>query len=256
MRARHLVLVHGTFGSGSDWERIEHHVRNQTNYTTSAITLPGHANRPLEEHPSAFLQLISALRAELTQPSIVIGYSLGGRIALQTVLQHVDSLPVMGLVLEGAHPGLSDPAERLHRAQEDRSRAQQIRALGLPHFLKDWYRLPLFALEEQNEQTMEAFIHERAQHRDPNAIARILEESSPGRVPSLWHDIPTLKVPLCFIHGENDPKYAGVAREIQRIHPPTSISAIPRAGHNTHRDAPDAFTDALLAFVERVNGGA
>lgn len=171
-------------------------------------------------------------------------------MALHTLCHMGDSLPIRGLVLEGAHPGLRDADARHQRAALDRARAERIRAQGLEAFLDAWYRLPLFGGEALAPEVFAALVQERADHADPDAIARILAALSPGKIPALWEALATLQVPLCFVHGARDTKYAAVAQAVQAHQPRTRIASIAGAHHNAHQDAPEAFVDALVTFAQ------
>lgn len=247
----HFIFIHGTFGSPRDWKAVQQTIENETNYTASAVTLPGHAGRSLQEDSSVVAQLTAALEEELTQRCIVVGYSLGGRVALHTLLGAARPLPVCALVLEGAHPGIDDPAERDARAQLDSQRAEELRRRGAAAFLRDWYRLPLFGLERLSTAAFDALIEART--RDANAydLARILEDASPGRVPSLWSELNVLSLPLLYLFGEKDTKYRAVGHRIARVCRTTTVRSIAHAGHNAHRDAPDEYARVLIQFAEQ-----
>lgn len=247
----HFVFIHGTFGSPTDWDIIQQKIAIGTNYSTSTVTLPGHAARALQGNIPVFTQLTNALEEALTQRCIVVGYSLGGRVALHTLIHSKRPLPVCALVLEGAHPGIEDPRQRKERARLDCVRAQELRQRGVAAFLRDWYRLPLFGLDECSSSDFEALIQERAHAADADQLARVIEEASPGRVPSMWASLAQLSVPLLYLHGEKDAKYQAVGQDIQRYAPRTTVHSIAGAGHNAHRDAPTEYTRRLLHFAEQ-----
>ena len=58
--------------------------------------------------------------ARIPKGSILIGYSMGGRLALQFACRYPQHLS--GLVLIGSTPGIADPDERLKRQKWDGSR--------------------------------------------------------------------------------------------------------------------------------------
>lgn len=248
----HFLFIHGTFGRADDWHDVEKLLRNKTNYTTSAITLPGHGNRPLKETTPVLDQMVEALRQELTQPSVLVGYSLGGRISLHALEREGSALPIQALALEGAHPGIQDPAQRAERAALDSQRAERIRTQGLAAFLDRWYQLPLFGLAPDDHIARRQMVQQRADHADPDAIARILEALSPGRIAPQWHTVEASPHPLLFLHGEHDTKYAEVGHALRNVQPRTTIATIPNTHHNAHHHAPEAFVDALIAWAQKL----
>jgi pimeloyl-ACP methyl ester carboxylesterase len=54
--------------------------------------------------------------------STVVGYSMGGRLALYLALRHPDRCA--GLFLESASPGLEDAGERAARRRADEEKAR------------------------------------------------------------------------------------------------------------------------------------
>ena len=72
----------------------------------------------------------------------VVGYSMGGRLALHLALRHPDR--VGKLVLFSASPGLKTEDERTARREVDLQRAAEIEE-DLGGFLRRWYRMPLFS---------------------------------------------------------------------------------------------------------------
>src|SRR5690625_7551614 len=93
MRQPHLLLIHGTFGSRHDWNDVVEQLQRRTDYTTEQITLPGHHGRPLDAQRPAFEQLVDAVEDAISEPCILVGYSLGGRAALRYLLRPRASAP-------------------------------------------------------------------------------------------------------------------------------------------------------------------
>ena len=164
-----FLFIHGTFGHSDDWFESQIALQKLGPYTCQSIVLPAHDGRPLENDRSVFEQMIRQLRATVQQPTVLIGYSLGGRVALHLtkLLQAQGVGLIRALILEGAHPGLEDPAQRKQRAALDDQRAQLLREQGLPTFLDHWYQQPLFGPIAQLPE-------ERAQLEQMNAERQTL----------------------------------------------------------------------------------
>src|SRR5699024_8067238 len=90
-----------------------------------AIDLPGHGASDIKQFPSmiGFTDELKAL-FDLLQISRchLLGYSMGGRVALSFALRHPDY--VSHLILESASPGLKTIEERLNRQQQDAKLAE------------------------------------------------------------------------------------------------------------------------------------
>lgn len=247
-----FLFIHGTFGHSDDWFESQIALQKLGPYTCQSIVLPAHDGRPLENDRSVFEQMIRQLRATVQQPTVLIGYSLGGRVALHLtkLLQAQGVGLIRALILEGAHPGLEDPAQRKQRAALDDQRAQLLREQGLPTFLDHWYQQPLFGPIAQLPEERAQLVERRAKGNDANPLARTLEECSPGRVPPLWDALPTLRPPILFVHGEHDAAYRDVAEQICARRPATKRAVVAGAGHNTHLASPERFAQVIHDFVQ------
>ena len=224
-----LLCLHGFLGFAADWQPVQQHLQEWGNCLTP--DLPGHGATPLlpgqQSYASWTAWLAQWLQARTTERVILVGYSLGGRVALAFAAAYPQR--VQALALLSAHPGLESPSARAERARADAQRAAQIRQQGLPPFLEGWYRLPLFALEGQPD--VRAALVASRQRQDPAAMARVIEEMSPGRQPSLWGALAALRVPLLYLAGAHDEKYRRVAARVARHVPGGRVCILSGVGH-------------------------
>src|SRR5829696_6331306 len=168
-----VLFLHGFMGSSADWA-VEISALDKRFYCV-APDLPGHGTS-LGLPPEAYtvegaargvLDLLDRLGAG--RPTIV-GYSMGGRLALYLALRHPERCS--GLFLESASPGIEDAAEREARRRSDEEKAVRL-GEDFRTFLADWYRQPLFASLARHEGLVQAMIEARARN-DPDELARSL----------------------------------------------------------------------------------
>ena len=139
-----VLALHGFSGAGADFDLLRAAHADLVWHTPD---LPGHGSN-LSTDPRDFRfgdiasTLIRTLRA-LPRPRILLGYSMGGRIALYTALQAPDELD--GLVLIGASPGLADATDRATRRELDHQRSERVLQIGAAAFAEEWSRLPIIA---------------------------------------------------------------------------------------------------------------
>lgn len=250
-----LYFLHGTFGAPSDWASAFDALRDihpLVGQRIQALALPGHDGRQPKPEPSLWDQIIADIYAQLRSgPCVFVGYSLGGRALLAAIAQSEPKLRqnILALALEGVHPGLVDARERAERANLDRTRAAELRAGDSLEFLRRWYTQPIFGALAQDPQAREALAQHRAQGSDRDALARVIEECSPGIVDAQWETLTSLEIPILYIAGQQDAKYLALARQLQTLAPQITIAPIEGAGHNAHLDAPRAFAEALDRFL-------
>lgn len=255
----HFLFIHGTFGRASDWHEVRTILEEKGPHSTDAFTLSGHEGIPLETDKSLLSVYTKQLVSHLKQPTIIVGYSLGGRIALQWAAMATNTLQhtlIQGLVLESANPGISDAAQRTARAEIDRQRARDIRLLGLYGFLHQWYQAPLFGALARDADAREQWVRDRIRNHHEEALANVIEQASPGIWPDRWDQLATLPSPLLFIYGQEDLKYQAIGQRIQQLRPSAQCEKIANAGHNTHRVAPARFADLLHRFSSEIDAHA
>ncbi|MCP4641420.1 MAG: 2-succinyl-6-hydroxy-2,4-cyclohexadiene-1-carboxylate synthase [bacterium] len=245
-----VAFLHGFMGNSSDWDKVTGQLEDR--FSTLAIDLPGHgrsyvapdASFPGMEQTAALV--IDALDdAELEHVSLV-GYSMGGRVALHLALSHPDR--VDRLVIESASPGIADEHERAQRRTRDEALAHDLETGDFEAFLRRWYDQPLFASLREDPARLEKVIARRLQG-DPRQLARSLRAIGTGCQQSLWEALPGLAVPVLTVVGERDSKFRGIAQAMAERAPNMKVQVVPDCGHNAHLEDPDRFCNAVAAFL-------
>lgn len=260
-----LVLLHGFMGDAEDWRGVSHALVRRLPGASAddawglAPELPGHGRHrlrtdpPLSPEALGFESWASSLVAWLTRQGIerahLLGYSMGGRLALYTAWRWPER--VASLVLEGVNPGISEPQARAARATLDSQRAARILTEGLPSFLDDWYRLDLFADLREHGALYQAMLARRRRQRD-DEMATIIEALSPGRQPPMAKRLGEIKAPTLWVAGADDPRYAtrveGWAADMRHQGGRATAALVSGAGHNVHLTRPEAFVDTVARF--------
>lgn len=260
-----LVLLHGFMGDAEDWRGVSQAlVRRLPGANADAAwglapELPGHgrhrllADLPPSSEALGFEPWARSLVAWLTRQGIasahLLGYSMGGRLALYTAWRWPER--VASLVLEGVNPGICEPQARAARATLDSQRAARILDEGLPGFLDDWYRLDLFADLREHGALYQAMLARRRRQR-AGEMATVIEALSPGRQPPMANRLGEVKAPTLWIAGADDPRYAprveGWAADMRHQGGRAQAALVPGAGHNVHLTRPTAFVDAVATF--------
>lgn len=216
-----------------------------------ATDLPGHGSSvglpseayTIEGTSQRVLDSLGGL--EIARP-VLVGYSMGGRLALYLALRHPARFA--GLFLESGSPGLESLEERRSRREADESRAKRLESEDFGQFLEDWYRQPLFASLARDEALLRRTIEARWRN-DPGELARSLRGMGTGNQPSLWGELPGLQVPTLAVAGELDEKYVVVSRLMADLSPLLGSVVVPGVGHNVRVEAPEVYLDSLSRFL-------
>ena len=185
---------------------------------------------------------------EVERP-VMVGYSMGGRLALYVALRYPERCA--GLFLESASPGLESADERAARRASDEEKAKRLESGDFDAFLRDWYRQPLFEPLAHNEGLLRRTISARRRN-DPAELARSLRAMGTGSQPSLWKELEGLAVPALAVAGELDGKYAGISSRMAGISVKVEPVVIPGVGHNVHDEAPAQYAALLGRFLDRL----
>ena len=250
MQDRTLVMLHGFMGNTRDWLPFVDELLNVT--TVVLIDLPGHGkslggpdgNYQMESAGHSVVVILDALKIERTS---LLGYSMGGRIAMYTALQFPKRCSC--LITESAHPGQGDVTERLSRVERDNALAARLESGSFEGFLKDWYHQPLFTSLYEDEALYAELIQKRLEN-DPTELAKALRGFSPGLMKPMWEmlaDAPFSTLALC---GEKDTKYTRVTQKMQDLCRNLQVAIVPGAGHNIHLEQPQEFLRIIKDFLK------
>jgi len=238
-----IVALHGFTGSALDWEPLQQ-AYGQKLHTTD---FPGHGTRQGLREPAAYtlpahLDLISQA-AEGLGAFTLVGYSMGGRLALHWALQNPER--VARLVLVSASPGLESPQERQNRVWGDQALAEFIHSKGLEAFYKYWYNQPYFSSLQQLPPERYNALMARRQANAPVGLALSLKHVGTGSLPSLWDRLGELKGRVDLVTGEYDPKFTTIAHRMGERLPRARLSVVEGAGHAVHLEKPEDLAQLL-----------
>ena len=249
-----LLLLHGFTGSCVAWApQVAAFGRC---FDVVAVDLIGHGRSDAPSDPEryrmepAVADLVALLdRLEIARAA-VLGYSMGGRVALHLALAAPER--VSALVLESASPGIDDPAERVARVRSDEALAARIERDGVEPFVDYWERIPLFA--SQARLPAEVWERQRAQRLagSPVGLANSLRGMGAGAMAPVGARLGELCMPLLLVVGQLDVKYVGLGRGMVEALPSARLEIVPNAGHTVHLEQPAAFEQIVMGFLEDV----
>ena len=234
-----LVLLHGFLGRPSVWMEALHALGAPG--PVALGTLPGHGPDPWKSPQDAFESAVDAMASAIpfSQPSWLIGYSMGARLALWMALRHPERFA--GAILIGGHPGLRTEAERAQRMEADDNDAENLLAGGLESFVNRWEQLPLFESQKRLPPHIRDFQRHRRLDHTPEGIAWAHRTLGLGRMPSAWKLVQDARVPLRIVAGEQDEKFKALGQELFMTAPDARFRAIPGAGHDVALENPVAL---------------
>lgn len=241
-----LIFLHGLLGTKSDWQKV---IENLPHFRCLSLDLPFHGeNKTVAvedfEQTAQFLesQIQSLIKDE---PYILIGYSLGGRIAQYYALQaQVQRGNLQAVILEGVNLGLQSEQEKQSRLVNDKMWAERFFHEKPETVLEDWYKQPVFS--HLNEQQRKSLIEKRKANCGAN-IGKILLATSLAKQPDFREKVRSSLLPFFYFCGEQDQKFRQMAEDNQ-----LDLTLIPHAGHNAHLENSTYFAEKIENIVLKI----
>jgi len=176
--------------------------------------------------------------AECMPTGVLLGYSMGARIALHTALQHPEK--VRGLVLISGTPGLRSESERDDRRRSDEALAQHIEEIGVSQFIPEWLSNPMF----QGLLSQYADIPKRNRNTE-RGLADSLRYAGTGTQEPLWDQLKNLHIPVLIITGEQDKKFTDIGREMAAEISKSRFHTMTGVGHTCHLEDISQFVETF-----------
>ena len=241
-----VALVHGFAQTGACFGPFGAAI--EAEHRVLRVDQAGHGGsvRHLEATLAEGAELLLQTVGDTVGDAVLVGYSMGARLALQAVIAHPDR--VAALVLIGGTAGIEDPDERTARRAEDEARARRLESIGLDAFLEEWLAMPMFAgLPEW------ARFDDERRSNTVEGLAESLRRAGTGSMAPLWGRLGALTCPVLCVTGERDERYGRLAeRVVASAGGPARHVVIEGAGHAAHLERPEATADAVLRFLREV----
>jgi len=227
-----VVFLHGFAGSA---RHFSHVIESLPPERFEAIALEIADARPLT--PDGVAALVGASTRE---PFALVGYSMGGRLALHIALAMPERVSRLVLVSTGA--GIEDPAARAARRAADEALAASVEGGPIEAFSERWSATPLFA---QDPQWVRDEVAAEQRRCDPRTLAACLRALGQAAFEPMWDRLGELSMPTAILAGERDHAYVAAAERMAAAIPASRLIIVRGAGHRLALEAPVAVAGAL-----------
>ena len=245
-----LVLLHGFTGSAEAMRPLADELARE--FCVVSIDLLGHGLSDAPSDPMRYrmdacvADVIGVLDAVDAERAHLLGYSMGGRVALALAVGHPNR--VASALLIGASAGLADPTARTERERADEALARSIEVDGVERFVACWMAQPLFASQARLAAEPRAAAHAQRLTNRAHGLAGSLRGLGTGAQPPLHDALRHSKVPLLFLAGEDDAKFRALAVELAASAVCAEHVVIDGAGHAAQLENPRAVVAHARRF--------
>jgi 2-succinyl-6-hydroxy-2,4-cyclohexadiene-1-carboxylate synthase len=232
-----LWCLHGFLGRGTDWDVLRAAwPADLPDLRTPELFAAG----PRDASLVAFGERFAGEVAAVDPSPMLLGYSLGGRLALHALLARPGLW--RAAVIVSAHLGLPEAGTRDERRATDAAWAERFRIEDWTTLLAEWNARDVFGGKAQPLARPEsAFSRE--------ALAEGLETWSVGNQADLRAELPRLSVPILWIAGAEDHRYVAQAELALAHGVDVRLAFAPGAGHRVPWEAPEWFAETVMAFI-------
>jgi len=246
---RGTIALHGFTGSGEDFAALA----DRLGCPFVAIDFVGHgsSDSPANTEPYTInfaMDIVAEVVRRLGWKSVdLLGYSMGGRVALSIFAQNPDWL--LSLTVVGAHAGIEDESERKKRAAHDELLASRILEIGVDQFSDEWEQVPILLSQARIPEPVLSGLRSRRRENDSNGLASSLRGMGSGVMPPVWQSLKESSAPAVFVTGSMDHKFTLLAVELVKSVQSGRRVTLEGAGHTAHLERPDDFLRLMRSIV-------
>jgi len=244
-----VIFLHGFLGSAQDWSKVSDYLTASadTERDFHFLDLPGHG-RSLKQLCQSFDYVVEAIKAVLAKLSItqfhLVGYSLGGRVALALAkaIQGQSTWQLKSLVLESTNLGLTDELDKRARQQADAQWATKFMKLPMKNVLTQWYQQAVFCSLTHEQRTL---LIEKRSENNKEHVAQVVTSLSLANQPDAHETLCQIQSKVYLLTGEQDTKFVSIAKQMKQQYSQIQVNIFSGQGHNCHVFAPQKYTRYL-----------
>ena len=235
-----LFCIHGNFQAPSVWKPLAENLKTRNvNLDVIPINLENYSIDGFNRWVDDFCNSVQTLAGQ--EKSYLLGYSLGGRLALHASLHNSNLW--QGIIIVGADPGLESQEEKKLQLDKDRSWAERLKREPLEKLVDEWDAQSVFCgIRNQAPRNLGEM--------NPDRLSQQFKVFSKGIQQNLAPKLAELKrPPILFLSGEKDDKYQKIGEELAKSSSIVKAQVVPDAGHRVPWENPESFVRVLIDFA-------
>lgn len=246
-----LILLHGFTGDANTWLPFCKYWGSKSQLIAIDIIGHGKTDSPAEIDRYRMMSVVDDLFLIMEKLKVekadVLGYSMGGRLALSFAFKYPKK--VRKLILESSSPGLKTIEERKDRVKSDEKLAKFIEEKGIETFTKYWEGIPLFSSQQNLPESIKNSLRIQRLKNSVVGLANSLKGMGTGAQPSWWESLPDLEAETLLITGSLDRKFCRIAEEMKEKIARCDHRIVEGCGHAIHLEDQEKFATIVDGFL-------
>lgn len=241
-----ILCLHGFLGLPTDWDLIQSYfmvspLAHQFEWrSVDYMKTPGlDPKNSFENWAKNFNQKIKVQFPR--GPRVLVGYSLGGRLALQALKQEPDLYD--RAIFISTNPGLQRDKEKQERIANDEQWAKKFLEYPWETLMREWNAQGVFKDSLSEPQRLEA------NYQRP-LLAEALTAWSLAKQEDFRELIAQQSQKILWVSGEKDIKFASIAMDLKKRSPQIETEILPKASHRVLFDQPSELAQKMISFIE------
>jgi 2-succinyl-6-hydroxy-2,4-cyclohexadiene-1-carboxylate synthase len=240
-----IHALHGFLGRPTDWEICKPLESPHVSFLAHDLfkDLP---IQPFSLWTKAFNPYILSFDKPGQHP-VMMGYSLGGRLGLQALLQAPNQWKAA--IFISTHPGLTAEQEKKARYQADKLWAKRFEREAWKTLMTDWNDQEVFKGQHGQLERKEADFNR-------THLTEALRTWSLGKQENDVTAISRLNIPILWMVGERDLKFVQLANSLTFKHPLSKVLVVPNAFHRLPWQQTQYFLTGVSQFFHNLESTA
>lgn len=251
MERVNLFFLHGFLGRPSDWAAVKAHLPSSEavrffipDYFKDPHLGPQHSLDVWAENFTKWVELNGCAG----ERNILVGYSLGGRLALHALKRR----PALWYkaVLISTNPGFNDlhesldpiSVERQQRWMNDSYWAEEFQKAPWEMVLRNWNAQPVFGGSEKEPLRIE-------QDYSRESLSLALTQWSLAQQRNMRPLLQSQLSKIIWLVGERDTKFVELSRRLEQEVPGLQVKVISEASHRIPFDNPRDLAASVSSFL-------
>ena len=235
-----IFCIHGNFQTAKVWQPLEE--RMKAGFSDLEMITEDLCAKQFQSFDDWTEDFCGRVEAQANgEKSFLLGYSLGGRLALHACLSRPDLWK--SAIVVGADPGLESEEEKKVQLHRDRKWAERLKREPLEKLVNEWDAQSVFCgIGNQAPRNLGEM--------NPDRLSQQFEVFSKGIQQNLAPKLAELKrPPVLFVSGEKDHKYQGIGEKLAKSSSVFRAEVIADAGHRVPWENPESFVQVLIDFA-------